>query len=112
MSPGEEDDAEFVEDVAIRDVEVVLESCYVDVAIELCEILLACCLDVVQGIKRTNVLLHVLLPSHDGASSDLDSHLCCGVVHEASEGLLHVTGLPSHVSLRLLRRVAIAPLLL
>lgn len=36
MWPGEEDNSEFGEHVAVRDVEVVFESGDVDIAVELC----------------------------------------------------------------------------
>ena len=35
MSPGEEDDEEFGEDVAVGDVEVVFEGRHIDIAVEL-----------------------------------------------------------------------------
>jgi len=70
VSPGKENYAKLVQDVRVGDVEVVLQSGDIDVAIELF-IMSVSTLSLSLCVHETHVLFHVFLASHDGTPSDL-----------------------------------------
>jgi len=90
MPPGEEDNVEFVGDIAICHVEVVFEGGEADEAAEL--VSLASMSESFSAISRmeTHILLHVLLPGIHGTLAHLESQLCCRIVDEAAKRGVHV----------------------
>ena len=87
MSPGKEDNDQLLNDICVRDVEVMLQRGDVDVAVD--------------------ILLHILLPSYHRAPAHLKPHLSCRIVDEASKSRMHVVRAWSTLAL-LLRRLAVA----
>lgn len=93
MSPGEEDENEFIEDVGIGDIEVVFQGGNRDVAIELllsvilrqsfCQLLCQLLCQLPGGTSY--ILFHILLPSRHGRLAHLESHLSRGIGHEPPE---------------------------
>ena len=89
MPPGEEDDVELLKNVAVRDVEVMLEHGHIDVFRELWNIRSAKSW-VEESIGYAYVLLHILLSCHHRALAYLESHLRCAIIHETSKCWMHI----------------------
>ena len=102
MSPGEEDDEEFGEDVAVGDVEVVFEGGHVDIAVEL-DLTVRQSSYYEEVMVKTYILLDILLSCIHGTLANLKAHLSSGVVHEASKSRMHVVSCLSLLALTLWR---------
>ena len=88
MSPWEEDEDEFPQDVCVGYVKVVLQGGDVDELVELDGLLASNSPDIEFG--QAYVLLHVLLSNTDSLSRETHGHLGGGVLHEAAECWVHV----------------------
>lgn len=54
-------------------------------------------------IVFTHILLHIFLPSHHGALSNLESHLGGGIIHEAAKRRMRIPSTTTRASTLLLR---------
>lgn len=70
MSPREEDNNQFLDDIGIGHIEVMLQRRHIHVSVD--------------------ILLDVFLPCPYCALAHLETHLSCRVVDEASEGRMYV----------------------
>lgn len=85
MPPWEKDESEFIQDVGVGNIEVVFESWYGDIAIELVKLELRVTPNKTLIILNAYILLHVFLTSCHRCLSHLEAHLSCRFSHEPSE---------------------------
>ena len=82
MSPGEEDEDQFIDDVGICNIEIVFQGRDINVAIDL--------LFINQQVRLStfyvpHILFHIVLSSSYCTLSQLEAHLCSLIVHEPAE---------------------------
>lgn len=88
MTPGKEDECELVQDVRVRDVEVVFEGRYGNVAVKLSMVSTGHLARIQTGeynMAIPYILLHVFLSRQHRGLADLEAHLCRRIVDESSK---------------------------